>query len=80
MATDITYSFPVGSLAYIKSKARKGIIEEVAIKLVSAKTSDGGVAIVYTDSLNSIYTEDMLCDHATALSLAIAYQDSIINS
>jgi hypothetical protein len=69
--------YPVGSVAYDKISAKRGRMEAVSIKRVEFVGCDHHP--LYTDNLNTVYTESDLVSHDEAKNLAIAYYNRLIN-
>lgn len=77
--------YVVGQLVYSVPQARLGVLERLAIKEVkvfptlTAPLSAGGWmqgnTPLYTDTFNSLYNEDDLCDLATAQALIRSFND-----
>lgn len=72
----VEYKWPLNSLLFSKEKARKGIMELVAIKRLfvnnNTKTQRQPVKI-YQDTHNGLWNERDLLEEADARALAIAY-------
>jgi hypothetical protein len=72
----ISYKWGENSILFVKSKALKGCLEKVCIKSAiinsNAKTFNQ-VAIIYKDTLNSLWNESDLIEEEEAKSLALAY-------
>jgi hypothetical protein len=63
-------------IVYNAKKARMGVLERVAIKRVEfygGVETGGQMSYLYVDTYNSYWREDMLCEHASAVSLARFY-------
>lgn len=69
----IITNFSAGDILYRCDKARKGVLEKIAIKRVVLKTSHGYTAPMYIDTLNSFYFDSDLCTHDEAIAAATAY-------
>jgi len=75
-----TYAFEVGSIVYLKHKAKKGILERVAIKRIfirQNKATWGQPIFIYQDTLNSLYNEADLVTHQQAVDLTLIYHENI---
>lgn len=62
--------YPVGSIAYIKKQAEKGILEKVLIKKIYKNSPDiysGVIPIIsYVDNTNRVWIEEELTDQEEA--------------
>ena len=78
----ITYDYAVGSIVYNINKARRGILEAVAIKKVRIVTPTNGdvIAILYQDTYNGLWNEYDLCNEQEATDLAIIYLENVKSS
>lgn len=75
----IDYKFGEGSVVYLKHKALKGVLEQVAIKkviLVQNRKTFMKMVFLYQDTLNGIYNEDELLTQQDAIDLAVAYHET----
>lgn len=72
----VTYKFAIGSILFSCAKARKGIIEVVAIKdvrLLNSKSTYSQWVALYIDSFNGLWNEDELCTEIEARQAATDY-------
>ena len=72
----IIVKFKEGTVVYEARLARKGRLEKLVIKninIINNKNTFGLYIANYVDTLNAVYIEEELVDHATALALAEAY-------
>lgn len=74
----IVLKFGIGDIAFVKKKAKNGILEKVAIKKVRASNKPETL-INYVDTYNAIHVESGLVTHAEALALATAYLQNQID-
>jgi hypothetical protein len=66
--------FGSGGIAYIRTQARKGVLEKVAIRQVSHPDPVNSPGMFnYKDSLNGLWLETELCTWEEAVVLAEAY-------
>ena len=75
----IIVKFEKGAVVYEARLARKGRLEKLVVKninIINNKNTFGLYAINYVDTLNAVYIEEELVDHATALALAEAYLEA----
>ena len=76
-AISVSYLYAVGSVVYVVSEAKGGVLEAVKIKEVLLnKTPYGQIVPIYKDFNNRLYNESMLCSDATATALAVAYLEA----
>ncbi len=72
----VTYKYKEGSVLYSLQKAQLGILETIVIKrvrLVTSKATFGQIIVLYIDTFNGLWNENMLCTGPEATSLATAY-------
>jgi len=73
-------AYSEGSIAYLKHKAMKGILERIAVKRLiirQDKATGGMILFLYQDTLNSLYNETDLIPYQQAVDLAEAYKESL---
>ena len=68
------YKFTINSYAWLKYKAKKGILEKVAIKSVKMISP---YVFLYTDTFNSLHDEDDLLTHEEAIEMAKTYWENL---
>jgi hypothetical protein len=70
---NLYYRFAEGSTVYRIDKAKKGILERIAIKLVRFVPDQTQYVVMYVDTYNAIYAERDLCTQSEAITFAIQY-------
>lgn len=74
------YPFGEGSVAYLRYKAEKGVLERVVIKKVIIRQNRatwGQVIFLYQDTLNALFNESDLITHEQAVGIAEAYYERV---
>ena len=75
------FIFGIGSTPYILAKARKGILERIAIKRVNLVGFSGKAPVFnYVDTRNGVWMEYELVWQADAISIATSYLESQIQT
>jgi hypothetical protein len=78
----IPLKFGNGDIAFLRSRAVKGVLERVAIQRAGVRTDAGhscsNPLINYFDTFNARYMEDELVTHAEAIALATTYLENQI--
>lgn len=68
--------FAVRESAWNKKKAARGVLEEVVIKrieVIPIRSTNDNLYVLYIDTYNSHWNDDMLVSHAEAVTLATDY-------
>ena len=75
-------AFGAGDIVYNVAKARRGILEKLVIKLVRPVNSRRAIRrnqVIYQDTFNGLWNEDDLVPYRTALVLAEAYWQRVLD-
>lgn len=83
MTEEVTYTvkYPPRSVVYDIDKAKKGVLEKVCIKSFKVnvnKSTANQPVILYKDTYNWLWMENMLCPEAAAVEYAIAYWTRVL--
>lgn len=76
----VSYKFEINSIVYSIDKARRGVMEAVAIKdvrLISNRRTYNQIIPLYVDTFNSLWNEDDLCSELEAQTIAIEYLERL---
>lgn len=68
--------FNVGTLVYLKDKARKGEIHKIFVKDIKYVTPLNN--FLYKDSFNAVWNEEDLCNYDDAIALIYAYKNDTL--
>ena len=71
------FKFGINSFAWLAYKARRGVLEKVAIKSVRMVSP---YVFLYTDTLNSLYNESDLMTQQEAIDTFAIYQTEFMRS
>lgn len=77
----LTHKFSENSIVYLKFKAKKGVLERIAIKKVILRAgpkSYNTVVPLYQDTLNSLYNEEDLISELEARTIAVEYWENVL--
>ena len=77
---NVEYRYAEGSVVFRRDKARKGVLERVAVKSVLINDVHGvhDAVPMYVDTYNAMYGEEDLVPYAEAMALATTYYERAI--
>jgi len=79
----IIIPYVIGSIWYIIDSAKIGILEAVSIKkynIICSRKTFGRTVITYIDTQNDTWNGTEFCDKNTAVQLAIAYYEGLLDN